>query len=99
MFSRYDPGKNTITVEQGRPFTLKYMITASPPLTNVDLYKDGKRVHTDRTISVGLDQFNIQTVDRQSYAGKYKISARNSEGEGNFTFELNVKGTQDNNKD
>ena len=99
MCSHYDSGKKTITVEQGTPFTLKYVITAWPTPTKVDLYKDGKRVHTDRAISVGLDRFSIRTVDRQSYAGKYTISARNREGEENFTFKLNVKGTQDNNKD
>ena len=95
MCSHYDSSKNTITVEQGKSFFLKFEISAWPIPTNVDLYKDGKKVrisHTNGTIFVSLDRVSIPRVDRQSYAGKYKISATNSHGEGHVVFKLNVKG-------
>ena len=82
-------------VEQGTPFYLKFEISAWPNPTNVDLYKDGRIVSTSQangTIFVGLDRISIRAVDRQSYAGKYEISASNSHGEGHVKFQLNVRG-------
>jgi hypothetical protein len=82
-------------VEQGTAFFLKYEITAWPIPTDVELYKDGKKVQISRTngtIFLGLDRLSIPMVDRKSYAGKYKISARNSQGEGHVEFKLKVKG-------
>ena len=99
--SQHNPNNNTVTVEQGTPFFLKFEITAWPIPTHVDLYKDGQKVqisHTNGTIFVGLDRVSIPRVDRQSYAGIYKISARNSQGEGHEEFTLNVKGRTTNNK-
>ena len=43
------------------------------------------------TIDCGIDYMRIERV-RSSDAGKYKISTRNSEGEGHFSFRLKVKG-------
>ena len=82
-------------VEQGTAFLLKFEISAWPNPTEVDLYKDGKKVkisQTNGTIFVGLDRVSVPTVDRKSYAGNYKISARNSHGEGHIEFKLSVKG-------
>ena len=82
-------------VEQGTAFLLKFEITAWPNPTEVDLYKDGKKVkisQTNGTIFVGLDRVSIPRVDRKSYAGNYKISAKNSHGEGYIEFKLSVKG-------
>jgi hypothetical protein len=82
-------------VEQGTAFFLKFGITAWPIPTDVELYKDGKKVQISRTngtIFVGLDRLSIPRVDKKSYAGKYVISARNSQGEGHVEFTLKVKG-------
>ena len=94
--SSYNATNNTITVEQGTPFLLKFEVTAWPIPTHVDLYKDGRKVaisQTNGTIFVGLDRVSIPRVDRQSYAGKYTVSARNSAGEGQTSFQLKVQGT------
>ena len=82
-------------VEQGTAFFLKFEIMAWPIPTEVDLYKDGRKVNISQangTIFVGLDRVSIPTVDRKSYAGKYTISAKNSHGEGHIEFKLSVKG-------
>ena len=95
MCSHYDPSDNTIMVEQGTPFYLKFEISAWPNPSHVDLYKDGRKVNISQangTIFMGLDCISIRMVDRQSYAGRYKISASNSDGEGHVVFQLNVKG-------
>ena len=87
--------KTVIKVEQGRPFLLRFKIKAWPIPTQVDLYKDGKKVKVSPaggTIFVGLDRVGIQCVDRKSYGGKYTISAKNEEGEGKKAFQLVVKG-------
>ena len=96
MCSSYNATNNTITVEQGTAFLLKFEVTAWPIPTHVDLYKDGRKVAISQrngTIFVGLDRVSIPRVDKQSYAGKYKISATNSAGEGHTLFQLKVKGT------
>ena len=95
MCSHYDSSDNTITVEQGTPFYLKFEISAWPNPSHVDLYKDGRKVNISQengTIFVGLDCISIRTVDRQSYTGRYKISASNRHGEGHAVFQLNVRG-------
>ena len=87
--------ENIITVEQGTPFLLKFEFSAWPIPNHVDLYKDGRKVNISQsngTIFVGLDRVSIPRVDKQSYAGKYKISATNSAGEGTRKFELKVRG-------
>ena len=90
--SRY---RGAITVEKGRPFFLKLEITAQPIPRHVDLYKDDQLVKISQengTIFVGLDRVSIPRVDKQSYAGRYRISASNRAGEGSIDFEIKVKG-------
>ena len=60
---------------------------------DVDLYKDGDLLPYDPqgTIYCGVDYMEIQEVDC-SDARKYKISTRNTAGEGHISFRLKVKG-------
>lgn len=93
--SYHDSTNNSIVVEQGTPFYLKFEISAWPNPSQVDLYKDGRKVNISQangTIFMGLDCISIRTVDRQSYGGKYKISASNHHGEGHIEFQLTVRG-------
>lgn len=96
-YTDYNSSNNTFKVEQGRPFFLKFDTSAYPIPSNVELYKDGKKVQTsqtDGTIFVGLDRVSIPTVDRKSHAGTYTISAANHHGEGSAEFKLEVKGRE-----
>jgi hypothetical protein len=59
----------------------------------VELKKDGHLVNTsqeDGTIFVGLDRISIPSMEKRSYAGNYRISARNKAGEGYIDFQLKV---------
>lgn len=95
-FHSVDRRKNeyTFTVEQGCRFYLQLNLTASPFPTRADLYKDGKLVESTRngTIFVGIDRIGIQSVDRQAYAGSYRIVSSNDAGHGEITFNLRVQG-------
>ena len=92
----FDRRKNEyiFTVEQGCRFYLQLNLTASPFPTRADLYKDGNLVESTRngTIFVGIDRMGIQSVDRQAYAGSYKIVSSNDAGHGEISFQLKVQG-------
>ena len=83
----------TFTVEQGSRFYLQFNLTASPFPTRAELYKDDKLVESTRngTIFVGIDRVGIQSVDRQQYAGRYKIISSNDAGHGEISFNLKVQ--------
>ena len=91
----FDRWKNeyTFTVEQGSRFYLQFNLTASPFPTRADLYKDGNLVESTRngTIFVGIDRIGIQSVDRQQYAGRYRIFSSNDAGHGEISFNLKVQ--------
>lgn len=91
----YDRWKEeyTFTVEQGRRFYLQFNLTASPFPTRADLYRNGQLVESTRngTIFVGIDRVGIQSVDRQEYAGSYRLVSSNDAGYGEISFHLKVQ--------
>ena len=89
---RIKNNEHVFTVQQGKRFYLKLYLNAYPKPKDEDLYKDSELLQYDPngTIYSGVDFMEIQRVVPND-AGKYKISSRNSVGEGHFSFRLKVK--------
>ncbi|XP_074653019.1 nephrin-like [Tubulanus polymorphus] len=91
----------SVTVTEGQQYILNLTAHSNPPVTSYKWYKDGEeltQVNEERrrkrntgirfTVSDGV--LNMTNVKRED-SGVYVLIAKNDEGQGNFTFSIDVQ--------